>query len=469
MGKLRERLRLEAPELFEALERSWDIARDEWLPALGVKSDSFNSYPHIRNLEQYLDQVFGEFEPLEVDAQKEFITPIEIYIILCAILFHDIGRIRSQQGESKSIDHAIHSRDIINDESAGLGIVSTELAKCIAEICAEHECKDWKWGEKVSKLTITVIDPYGEIRVRWLASLLILVDHLDGAFTRVVPMYLRSTSQSNIIGAFRSLVKGVYVDGSRQIIRTVISNLQKEGSCDDGRVNYSYQKISHFNEKAIDILKPELLNSLKDKFCEEEIPLELSDAFSKYSGDLTRLLKVDEFSVSDCLVAFHAYKINDKDKNYQWTKKKLLALIMGNVYENAFALNGIQGYLAENSIYLKSWVIEYDEHLFNNIGQEFFEPIFSRDYLERVIDSMWTLSSSVIFAGNIPYSTLASHVRDPNIKKIKTAVKRISIVSRDKNVIWAGQTNWKWNGNGDEQFNDKELKDMIKDRLRIND
>ena len=57
MNVLREQLRSQSPELNAALERSWEVAFDEWLPAVSPSKDSFNSYPHIRNLENYLTKL----------------------------------------------------------------------------------------------------------------------------------------------------------------------------------------------------------------------------------------------------------------------------------------------------------------------------------------------------------------------------------------------------------------------------
>ncbi|HTX92779.1 MAG TPA: hypothetical protein VMC09_16330, partial [Anaerolineales bacterium] len=177
MNVLRERLKNESPELFQALERSWEIAWNEWLPAMGVNRDSYNSFPHLKNLEAYFDQVITSFETVAVAGSEPFISPTEIYILLSAILFHDIGRVPAS-GDA----HAKESRDIIIKQWNGLGIQSIELARSIAEICGCHDCAPSEWETETKSLNNVVIDPYGEVRERFLACLLVLIDHLDGAF-----------------------------------------------------------------------------------------------------------------------------------------------------------------------------------------------------------------------------------------------------------------------------------------------
>ena len=72
MASLRDQLRENQPELFEAFLRSWQIAQNEWLPALAPSSDSFNSYPHLRNLEGYLDHVAVEYDALHGDPLSRY-------------------------------------------------------------------------------------------------------------------------------------------------------------------------------------------------------------------------------------------------------------------------------------------------------------------------------------------------------------------------------------------------------------
>jgi hypothetical protein len=92
MGRLRKILRETIPELADALERSWTIALDEWLAAMSPSSDSFNSYPHLRNHEKHLERIWLAYERHHGASAPPLLSPVEIYVMLSSILFHDIGR-----------------------------------------------------------------------------------------------------------------------------------------------------------------------------------------------------------------------------------------------------------------------------------------------------------------------------------------------------------------------------------------
>ena len=95
-SKLRTRLQENNPELADALERSWKVAQEEWLPTIGLNRDSFNSYPHIRNLELHLERLlFSETEGTLV-IEKIGLTSLELYLLLAGVLFHDIGRTKGK-------------------------------------------------------------------------------------------------------------------------------------------------------------------------------------------------------------------------------------------------------------------------------------------------------------------------------------------------------------------------------------
>jgi hypothetical protein len=178
MGLLRDRLKETSPQLYAALERSWEIALNEWLPAIGMQRDSFNSYPHLRNLEIYLDKLAAAYEARPTSEGQALLLPAELYVMLASILFHDIGRIR------KGEHHGEKSGKIIEKEHAALGIVSEEMAHTIAKVCEFHDLSAKKARDKMSQLSIIVVDPYGSIRERCCAALLMLIDHIDGTFTR---------------------------------------------------------------------------------------------------------------------------------------------------------------------------------------------------------------------------------------------------------------------------------------------
>lgn len=466
VSKLKERLNKDAPDLYEALERSWTIAWNGWLPALGVKFDSYNSYPHLKNLEYYLDEVVLGFENL-ADHSRPFITSTEIYVILCGILFHDIGHIKVPKKDDKGIKgksktHAEYSRDFVLDEWNELGICSIELARSIAKICAYHDCYASKWTDQSEKLNNVVIDPYGEVRERWLGSLLVLIDHMDGAYTRVLPQYIRSGESLKVIGAFRNVIRGVYVDPSRQMVRTLIGDdfikdrSGKQTKSTRKETEYIYRFNEEKNNKFLKKTKALFLVDSKNNLENDKVVDKFGQLFEnqKRKKDSTdneliscqfiKDLGEEPLSISDWLVLKQVLYVELKTGNESWSRNKLLAMILGDVTENNIALRKISDSLSENGIFIKAWLIDSKENLYNSQGGLTFEPIFSTDYLSRVVESMWKLCTSIINPGYFSYETLASDLRDPKIERVKSAVHRICVIIGKDNPIWAGMNNWKW-------------------------
>jgi hypothetical protein len=205
------------------------IAREEWLAAIGPALDSFNSYPHLRNLESYLDRVMAEHEAASSPKAIPLLSPLEMYVMLAAILFHDIGRAVGAGA------HGEKSKRLVQEKYANLGIPSSGLAESLGRIVAFHDLSPGKCIEnfRQGELRTVVVSPYGEIRERVCAALLLLVDHLDAAFTRVVPVYVRDPGTAGAVGAFRRAVQGVDVDlRSRMAVVVLSGDLRING--DDG-------------------------------------------------------------------------------------------------------------------------------------------------------------------------------------------------------------------------------------------
>ena len=106
-------------------------------------------------------------------------------------------------------------------------------------------------------------------------------------------------------------------------------------------------------------------------------------------------------------------------------------------------------------MFIKAWLIDNKEGLYNCQGCLTFEPIFSKDYLIRVAESMWKLCTTIMNPGFFSYETLASDLRDPNIARVISAVHRICIIIGKGNSIWAGVSNWKW-GNPEKKDSESE-------------
>jgi hypothetical protein len=85
-------------------------------------------------------------------------------------------------------------------------------------------------------------------------------------------------------------------------------------------------------------------------------------------------------------------------------------------------------------IALDDWLLELDEHLFDSAGCEAWEPILDAPYLRRVAHEMWNLSTRVFGRAVFTYETLAAAVREPDVSRVKRAVRRLSILT-DQEVL----------------------------------
>lgn len=569
MGVLRMYLKENSRELYESLERSWETAFDTWLPAVPPNLDTYNSFPHLRNLEVYADKIAVALKKYR-RVKGEFLSPLETYILLASILFHDIGKAKGGK------DHGKSSGEIIRSTWGLLGIPNEELAYSISRICIFHDYDPKDAAEKITDLTSSVVDPFGNIRERRIAVLLMLVDHIDGSFIRIVPDFIRNAEDKEILGAFRKKIRGIDVDIEGGMVKVVLGedvwSSGKDGREDNvcykvneeicidklyvnekikGKIREIYEKeqnfliykkdskphyfLERFNQVEIEEKSKDLLDRLfrdnnlfyilglkkKDKnliqlidlfvilkifhinkYLPEETTIEKTKlrfaAISKQTGnstpeydpkeDLSRfnnLLQNSIINNTDKKTTNNEIKlglitlvdeikqiINNIDNlkdTVQLPDESLLATLLGNTLENVKALQPIKSTLASIGLPIRGWLLEYKDHLYNYLGNETFEPIFTKEYLIHASRCMWDLSTRIFGHGELTYETLAAEMREPDIGKVRRAVRRIAIVpmppdkeekntgteqpdeeknkSTDTLPIWFSDTGWKWNLN----------------------
>ena len=510
--RLREYLKVHDPKLYAALLRNWETAWEEWLPALSASGGSFNSYPHIRNVEHHVDCLLMEGAagaPGDPGRLRVPLSPVEVYVLLAGVLFHDIGRITPKG------DHGVESQKQVENSFASLGIPSRELAGSIGRICAYHSTKE-PAGSSRSNLEDTVIDPYGRVRESVLGPLLLLADHLDSAFTRVLPHYLCPPGNLGPVGAFRDVVRGVEVDHGACLVRTVLGTVGiPPGDTPEPRFEYEVprgflvpgkdplqwdakvkesegtlftksltehvcEQVAGKTQQAEEELKKEPCNGGKPRpqdvliwatlkrlrACHESrhtvrlAGIRPGRALRLVQGPpLAKALLGEEaeFTVLDWLLARQEMRLvrgaqaaMDFKGGAGWPPAKILAIIMGDVAVNAQALTAIEDPLAAAGLPLRAWLIESKERLFNPWGEETFEPIFTLKYLEEVAEKMWDLSTRIFGDSLFTYRSLADHLREPDAEKVRKAVRRISVVTRrlmktTRELIWAGDERWRWN------------------------
>ena len=266
---LREQLFKEAPKLHASLMRSWDIAEKGWFSAIQGNKGSFNSIPHLQNVEAYADDILSQTSKKDAPRGANLrLNPVDKYLLLASILFHDLGRTNP-----KCDYHGEESQRMLEKNYADFGIDSKRLASVIGTICCYHECSDET--RKTLHLHDVDIAPYGVIRVERLAVLLTFLDELDGAYRRVYPHYL-STDPSNMIPEFRRSTSDVRVDVSTM---TVISCVDIENQ--DLRKTQKEESNTIDNETAFWTDDSKKNKSTNPKTW-EEVTVSFNDKFWKY-------------------------------------------------------------------------------------------------------------------------------------------------------------------------------------------
>ena len=479
MSTLRDILRESDLKLHEILLRNWEHAWDSWLPALDIKKGSYNSYPHLRNLEQYLDILVLQKESTGETTKRIVLSPVEIYVLLSSVLFHDIGNIKNESNYTK---HGKLSQDMIVNYYREFGIPSLVIAKCIGRICEYHDSDNPNDSRR--KLRDIIVNPYGLIREVVIATLLSFVDMVDSAYTRVLPEYLLSSNDDEIVGAFRRFISGVLVDFNAGMVRVSLNKDNPESK--NQLPNYRMVKYDKkVNLTGVVLSKLKLNNHTYKEFYKVDQNIEgLIKRIENKNIDLLNIFLPDKmknktFTLNHWYVARQIYniestsyyEINPKPnksrrgkfkpvkKNTGWPPKVIAAVVMGDVKRNGIILNRLRDDMVAIGMPIQAWLIECQEHLFNQWGEETYEPIFSKDYLIRIVREMWALSTKVFGTSLFSYENLAAAMREQDINKIKLAVRRIALVTQklsDKanigkksneklpGTIWIGHKQWKW-------------------------
>jgi hypothetical protein len=137
----------------------------------------------------------------------------------------------------------------------------------------------------------------------------------------------------------------------------------------------------------------------------------------------------------------------------RWPRDILLALILGNCRENARALESISEILWSMGLPLRAWLVERQEHLYNELGWETHEPAFSKDELRWTLECMHNLNTRIPPGyGTFSYEALAAEAHEPNLEKTKRMVKRICVLSRSPSQfqrwpttrLFASPSEWQW-------------------------
>jgi len=249
LGLLKERKDPLSVELLDNLEVVSKLSQ-HFIDALPHQGGSLSGLSHIQG-------VLHEIENLVTGNPNLDLTPAEIYILLAAVLLHDIGKLKEadylenpQPGNAAGeiseevgkiigvlkeriqlndkafadlikknspphLPHSLISAYMIITHYAEFGIFDKELAQIVAIIALSH-CKYFKECLKNNEgfLSDRYLARYGRLRVRWLSALLVIGDELDTSYHRAVysKFLPEKTDPKATKGEFRSNIGGCKID-----------------------------------------------------------------------------------------------------------------------------------------------------------------------------------------------------------------------------------------------------------------
>lgn len=398
MKTMETELQRQNQELYAMYLRSMTIAEHQWLPNIQPIKDSYNSYPHIKEVMRHVNCLLYE----EEENCNFSLNCSELYILLCAILMHDIGKGVSPKPSEKNLenDHGYDSYWTISHHWTVLGLPTKKVAEIIGDICRFHASPD------KTQMTLLHTKYYADlteraepIRGRFLGALLYLGDHMDDGPTRTVPRFFKDSEPMDAVGNFRSKIADVKLDRQYKMIRVVL-----------------------------------------DRSCFKE---------------------TDIFAIQMLHGALHTYVSKNAQPGYMKRPyTSVLYDIANDVLGNEKAVSLIKDELNVMGIPVKKWLIECDEHLFqvyrdtdtegNSIINSVYalEPIINLDYCMEVLKGICLLAGGIFGEQYFPYSELVNFIREEDSKtyKVRCAVRRLSLLlktEKDCNyVIYYDKYNW---------------------------
>jgi hypothetical protein len=172
-----------------------------------TSDDTDGSLTHIPSVES----IIGRLVPHNI---LDSYSSIELFVLLIAVYFHDIGRIKKSGSQAIS-HHAEIGRDLIVDNALELGLEQPE-ALAVAYIVEGHGPVDIEQLPEQKG-----VSPYGTIRIRYFAALLRLADDLDMSFRRAPRLARKLVEPAEKIAGkwdMRQCVDEVLIDPKKWLI-----------------------------------------------------------------------------------------------------------------------------------------------------------------------------------------------------------------------------------------------------------
>ena len=476
MASLRQRLQLESPELYSALQRSWEIAQKEWLPAVKPSEGSYNSLPHFTNIEHHLENLLGGASNSPATTLR--LSTLEVYLLLAAVLFHDFGRVYGD------LDHAVSSAATLPEHFAALGIPTREIATSLSRIALYHDpltqeekasptLKKTKLKKAKAALREIHAEPYGEARELYVGTLLALADHMDGSVKRALPRYVEPDDMIGFKGAFRRLVSGTAYDPATYTLKTSLNDFEgpsqfefeqlypkfvwKYRSPAEGQPNNAQPigraEFMSDNNSRCDLFK--LLADFADQPHIKPSVLFFTCLSANRRHPQTRVIE-RRISVTE--------QTNERHMVLSvWPADYVLAVVLNDLHVNQSFLNSVKDDLNEMGLPIYGWFAEYRSEVFNAEGNRSSEPVLSFKFLARAVEEMWELGCRLLVGGVVSYEILADSLRIENVALVRLAVQRIAHLIHEKcPSIVAGTTGWRWNKIDENNWNKDSVLGPIK-------
>jgi hypothetical protein len=515
MSYLRDILKCHAPDLHAALEKAWKVAIHDVFPVLSSSDESLNSFPHSQNLENYLDSIYSNSGDICLEDSPYYLSPLELYCILMAILFHDIGRIQSEKG------HGSFSRMYIKKYFEKFYISRPEIADIIGDICDFHKSLSSTFRPE----SVLLDSSMGKVRTRELSELLILIDEMDTSYLRLKSLYVLERMKY-ITGKaiFRNYIKGVSYSHKAKCI--IVSLDDKLGETTDTSLNLDDIQFSGNSERLIQvqfqesnltndlieflrrrniitigdegiirdifakICKGEAFASVKDnELLTSELNQRIDDEPMDRINEPERSAFIENLkiitNVQNRLALYYLYKLYLNEATGEFfdkvekeaIKKWPLLVVVPSVFRaimNCERQTEKLKYLNRIGIHVRQWLIYYKEHLYDFNGKERIEPVLDFPLLKKVVRKMWAMSSQSFGDSWFTFTDLASRVHKKDLDIIVMAVQRIEVISREcankKKLPYSvtyDRSRWCWIREGAEFVTDVDILCILKNMERV--
>jgi hypothetical protein len=272
-------------------KRIYDHATTTWLPLLGQEEGSYRGLPHILAVEHWINKMITP-ELLST------LTPVEIFLLLTAILFHDIGKIEGVKASTRKDYRLRRTRKSKRDDLHGqysclyvlrnwpsLRIFDGRIATYIALLSCSHKWRstipgsletdddnqlgdfaylceracNLKCNPNAEQLQPVEVYGYGKMRLNWIAALIRLGDEIDVTYARTVARELRADS-SNEKG-WRAFIEDISFDRTGEAVKLLVNrvadkitpNAKTDLSTTVGRIN---QVLKNWHESFFEMNLP---------------------------------------------------------------------------------------------------------------------------------------------------------------------------------------------------------------------